>query len=1108
MKINNSSGFSFEFLENGAIKSINDGRIMINLKKGTEFSKPLTNIYLRILSEPLKFIPLIGPQNENSFTIHNNSYIVKGIWEEIEYSCILQISENSNSWKWSISLINNSLSDVLVDLIYVQDVGLKGITDGPVNEYYISQYLERLVFDDDEFGKVICCRQNMAENGTNPWLLVASSGKSISGSTDGMQFFGNSYRESGIPEALLKTNFGGNYAGESPVIALQSEKFNLKPDQNHSFAFIGKYIPDHQAPSSNEDLNNIANIFNEFNDVHLIAEDILWSKPAKNLFNSSEFISVEELNEYELKEFFGSEFNNLEKSGQQLLSFFKNNGNHVVLKTKEILVDRPHGHILQANLGFSPDESVMSTTCFATGVFNSHISQGNTNFNVLLSVNTSQFNLNTETGQRVFLEIEGKYYLLGIPSAFEMGLNHCKWIYKFNNFILQFRTWTSISTSEIYFDYKVIRGDAIKLIITHDFDLLNRWEILKGNSENEFIVLPDKNSMVAQKFPESNFKIKLLGKTKQINASTDNDLFKSNKSDKHLFVIETQLCSEFFMSFTGDIFGKNIELSSKSPDYHFEIDINKAKEFWQDLSCGLSLTGNKDAAAFNQILPWFGFNALTHYLTPYGLEQFSGAAWGTRDVSQGPIELLINTGKFAEARKVLITIFSNQNPVGDWPQWWMFDSFSHIRAGDCHGDVYYWVIIALANYIRLTGDTSILVEKTPYYGNKNDEYTVSEHIDRLIKMIVDSYLPGTHFVPFGGGDWNDSLQPVSSELASRLISSWTIEMNYQAFDQYKNVYSLIGEYEKANKLENICEQIKSDFNKYLVRDGIVAGYGLMRKAGEIDVLLHPTDTITGINYSLLPMNRGIISGIFSEEQASFHLKVINTNLKGPDGARLMDKPMRYKGGIQDIFQRAESSTYFGREIGLMYIHEHIRYAESQAVLGNADEFIKALRQAIPVDYKEIVPNSDLRQSNCYYTSSDAIFGSRYEADDKYIEIMKGIHRVKAGWRVYSSGPGIFVSLIINRLLGFRAEKDIVIMDPVIPFSMDGLSATYKFKGYELEFSFEIKKGTYSPDSIIINGKSVNFEKENQKYREGGAVIKMEDFVSILNIGKNELKVKM
>ena len=48
--------------------------------------------------------------------------------------------------------------------------------------------------------------------------------------------------------------------------------------------------------------------------------------------------------------------------------------------------------------GYVPDESIMSTTAFAFGVFNSHLTQGNTNFNVLLSICTSQFNLAPEIG--------------------------------------------------------------------------------------------------------------------------------------------------------------------------------------------------------------------------------------------------------------------------------------------------------------------------------------------------------------------------------------------------------------------------------------------------------------------------------------------------------------------------------------------------------------------------------------------------------------------------------------------------------------------------------------------------------------------------------------
>jgi cellobiose phosphorylase len=339
-----------------------------------------------------------------------------------------------------------------------------------------------------------------------------------------------------------------------------------------------------------------------------------------------------------------------------------------------------------------------------------------------------------------------------------------------------------------------------------------------------------------------------------------------------------------------------------------------------------------------------------------------------------------------------------------------------------------------------------------------------------------------------------------------MISSWTVEMNYQAFLQYQEVYEHTGNARKAGELKETCERIKADFNKYLIKDGVVAGYGLVEDDHSIGVLLHPSDDKTNIHYSILPMNRGIISGIFTAEQARHHQELIEQHLKGPDGARLMDRPLKYKGGIQTIFQRAESSTFFGREIGLMYVHEHIRYAESLARMGKADAFLKALRQAIPVDYRKIVPCGDIRQSNCYYSSSDVAFRNRYEADERYDEIKTGNIALKGGWRVYSSGPGIYIGLIFSRLLGMRIEYGNIILDPVIPRSLDGLSASMVLSGHPVKLKYSIRNRCFGPEMIFINGKTVKFAHETNRYRNGGAVMPADLFFAMLDQQENIVEV--
>ena len=105
--------------------------------------------------------------------------------------------------------------------------------------------------------------------------------------------------------------------------------------------------------------------------------------------------------------------------------------------------------------------------------------------------------------------------------------------------------------------------------------------------------------------------------------------------------------------------------------------------------------------------------------------------------------------------------------------------------------------------------------------------------------------------------------------------------------------------------------------------------------------------------------------------------------------RLFDRPLPYHGGPQRFFQRAESATFFGREIGLMYMHAHLRYAQALAHVGEAERFFHALCQANPIGIRAIVPSATLRQANCYYSSSDAAFADRYQASAEYERVRAG-----------------------------------------------------------------------------------------------------------------------
>ncbi|HTV23726.1 MAG TPA: hypothetical protein VMG12_33780 [Polyangiaceae bacterium] len=1048
--------------------------------------------------------------------MHDGLFVARGSWSGIDYECVLQPAEGQASWRWQLRVQSRLDREVELDVIHVQDVGLKASGPALVNEYYASQYLERRVFEHERYGSVVCCRQNMNELGGHPWLMLACANRAIAASTDGSQLYGRLFRSTGEIDALGADELGGELSGELSVVAIQEEPFSLAAGASHTSVFVAAYMPDHPQASSEADTLPLADLVRSFAAVPSPpASAFAAASPGR--FERVRPLPAEDLDRGEVGELFGSELRHVEEADGQLLSFFVDGPRHVVLRAKELRVHRPHGHIMQANARRGPDESIMSTTAFACGVFNSHLTQGNTNFNTLLAVCANPVTASLAAGQRIIVQLDDGEYLLGVPSAFEMGLNSCRWVYKRGSTWLQVCTWTASDEPRVNLDVEVLRGGPVRLWLTHHFDDLVGWTIAPG-AEHEFIATPAAESLLAERFSSPQFRIIVNSSNVRYSAGgAALGVLEREPSERTPFVLEVPEASAFCLSFVGDVAGPANAARLLEPAATRRSDGAAAVAAWRELSRELTLSGPRAVAAIGEILPWYGMNALVHFLTPYGLEQFSGAAWGTRDVCQGPIDLLACQEKYAEARQVLRMVFSNQHEDGSWPQWWMFDRYAFVRADSAHGDVIYWCILALCSYIRASGDFSILDEPLPYFQPDGaaagaPPTPLREHVQRVIALVVRSFVPGTALVQFGGGDWNDSLQPVSKALARRLISSWTVQMSYQALSEYREICERAGDAPEASRLRDIAQRVLADFNRHLVRDGVVAGYGRVGDDGVVgadstlDVLLHPRDTQTGVKYSLLPMNRGVISGVFSKQQAEHHCELVERYLKGPDGARLMDRPLRYGGGPQTIFQRAESSTYFGREIGLMYVHEHLRYAEAQARLGKGDALLQALRQAIPVDYADVVPRGNARQANCYYSSSDVLFSSRYAADESYDDVVAGKMPLEGGWRVYSSGPGIYVALVVSRLLGLRVEFGQLLLDPVLARSLDGLEARLRFRGRPLAVSYHVDGPGFGPRAVSVNGNPVSFERDDNPYRSGGVRLPLDRFLALLDADDNRVEV--
>jgi cellobiose phosphorylase len=119
----------------------------------------------------------------------------------------------------------------------------------------------------------------------------------------------------------------------------------------------------------------------------------------------------------------------------------------------------------------------------------------------------------------------------------------------------------------------------------------------------------------------------------------------------------------------------------------------------------------------------------------------------------------------------------------------------------------------------------------------------------------------------------------------------------------------------------------------------------------------------------------------------------------------------------------------------MYTHAHLRYAQAMAVLGEAQEMWEALLLVNPIAVTDRLPQASLRQRNAYFSSSDAAFRDRYQASAEWARVRDGTIAVDGGWRIYSSGPGLYVNVLIAHAFGLRRQFGTRVVRPCLPASL-------------------------------------------------------------------------
>ena len=111
----------------------------------------------------------------------------------------------------------------------------------------------------------------------------------------------------------------------------------------------------------------------------------------------------------------------------------------------------------------------------------------------------------------------------------------------------------------------------------------------------------------------------------------------------------------------------------------------------------------------------------------------------------------------ARARERLLDTAGTQLPTGGaYHQYQPLTKRGNDAVGTGFNDDPAWLVVAVAAYLKETGDTSILDEQVPYDNEPGTETPLYEHLQRSIRYTLDRL--GPHGLPLiGRADWNDCL---------------------------------------------------------------------------------------------------------------------------------------------------------------------------------------------------------------------------------------------------------------------------------------------------------------------------------------------------------------
>ncbi|MBB4144822.1 GH36-type glycosyl hydrolase domain-containing protein [Rhizobium rhizoryzae] len=486
--------------------------------------------------------------------------------------------------------------------------------------------------------------------------------------------------------------------------------------------------------------------------------------------------------------------------------------------------------------------------------------------------------------------------------------------------------------------------------------------------------------------------------------------------------------------------------------------VEGAKSFWNDFTGRLKIS-TPDKALDHMINTWLPYQALScRILSRTAFYQSSGA-YGFRDQLQDTLAFMMHDP--ALARRQIVTAAGRQFPEGDVQHWWLPVTGAGVRT--TISDDVVWLAYAADQYIKTTGDVSVLDEQLPFLkgaaltpGQHDAFYkpeiseetaTVYEHAARALDLAIKR--TGSNGLPLIlGGDWNDGMNRVG--IGGRGTSVWLGWFLAAALRRFLAFAEQRGDQERIARWSGHLESLKkaletAGWDGQYYRRGYFDDGSPLGADGNLECAIDS-----------LGQSWSVLSGEGDPARSEQAMNAV------------MSKLVSEQDSIIRLFTPAFASTpkdpgYIKayppgvRENGGQYTHAATWVVLALARLGRGDDAWKAFRLLNPVNHALGKDDADRYRVEPYVVAADV-----YGAGD-----LTG----RGGWTWYTGSAGWLYRAAVEGILGIQREGDRLFVRPALPTEWTGFEATLTLD--RKSFAIKVEKAAGSSEAAVtINGTAV------------------------------------